>query len=52
MATKLKSTSKPKKKIVKKSSPQKAKKKTIPSTEFSLYGPDVTEVYLAGDFNG
>jgi 5'-AMP-activated protein kinase regulatory beta subunit len=52
MATKSKSTSKPKKKIVKKSLPAKAKKKAIPSTEFSLYGPDVTEVYLAGDFNG
>ncbi|MDH3390680.1 MAG: glycogen-binding domain-containing protein [Desulfobulbaceae bacterium] len=39
MATKSKSTSKP-------------KKKTIPSTEFSLYGPGVNDVYLAGDFNG
>jgi len=43
MATKVKSKSKTTKKAV---------KKTVPSTEFSLYAPDVKSVYLAGDFNG
>jgi 1,4-alpha-glucan branching enzyme len=43
MATKAKSTKKTAKKTV--------KKKTVPSTEFSLYAPNVNEVYLAGDFN-
>jgi 1,4-alpha-glucan branching enzyme len=43
MATKQKSTSKTTKKAV--------KKKTLPSTEFSLHAPNVNEVYLAGDFN-
>jgi 1,4-alpha-glucan branching enzyme len=43
MATKAKSTSKTTKKS--------AKKKTVPSTEFSLHAPNVNEVYLAGDFN-
>jgi len=43
MATKAKSTTRTTKKG--------AKKKTIPSTEFSLYAPDVNQVYLAGDFN-
>ena len=53
MATKAKSSAKTKKKVVKKTTGvAKAKKKTIPSTEFSLYAPDATEVYLAGDFNG
>jgi len=51
MATKAKSTSKTTKKAAKKTSPARAKKKTIPSTEFSLYAPGVNEVYLAGDFN-
>jgi 1,4-alpha-glucan branching enzyme len=51
MATKTKSTAKKTKKATKKSSTAKAKKKTIPSTEFSLYAPNVNEVYLAGDFN-
>jgi 1,4-alpha-glucan branching enzyme len=51
MATKTKSTGKTTKKAAKKSSTTKTKKKTIPSTEFSLYAPDVNEVYLAGDFN-
>jgi 1,4-alpha-glucan branching enzyme len=48
MATKTKSTSKAKKKTVSKTT---SKKTTRPSTEFSLYAPDVKEVYLAGDFN-
>ena len=53
MATKAKSSAKTKKKVVKKATGvTKAKKKTIPSTEFSLFAPDATEVYLAGDFNG
>jgi len=26
-------------------------RKTIPSTEFSLYAPNVNKVYIAGDFN-
>lgn len=52
MATKTKSTSKAKKKTVKKTvSKATTKNKTRPSTEFSLYAPDVKEVYLAGDFN-
>jgi 1,4-alpha-glucan branching enzyme len=52
MTAKEKSSSKTTKKTVKKSTPKKTKKKTVPSTEFSLYAPDVSEVYLAGDFNG
>ncbi|MBW2466850.1 MAG: glycogen-binding domain-containing protein [Deltaproteobacteria bacterium] len=39
------------KKAVKKAAPKTAKKKVIASTEFSLYAPDVNEVFLAGDFN-
>lgn len=39
------------KKSVKKAAAAKPKKKPIASTEFSLYAPDVSEVYLAGDFN-
>ncbi|MBW2483783.1 MAG: glycogen-binding domain-containing protein [Deltaproteobacteria bacterium] len=54
MATQAKNLAKTKKKVVKKATgvAKKAKKKPIPSTEFSLYAPDATEVYLAGDFNG
>lgn len=51
MATKAKSSSKTTKKTVKKKTPTKTTKKSIPSTEFSLYAPNVKEVYLAGDFN-
>jgi len=52
MATKTKSPAKIKKKAVKKKTvPAKAKKTTVPSTEFCLYAPDAQEVYLAGDFN-
>ena len=51
MAAKAKSTSKTTKKTPKKKGVVKAKRKTIPSTEFSLYAPNVNEVYLAGDFN-
>ena len=51
MATKAKSTSKTTKKATKKGGTIKVKKKSIPSTGFSLYAPDVNEVYLAGDFN-
>jgi 1,4-alpha-glucan branching enzyme len=51
MVMKGKSTSKSTKKAAKKKSPIKAKKKNIPSTRFSLYAPNVNEVYLAGDFN-
>ena len=51
MATKVKSTKKTTKKTAQKTSNSKAKKKTVPSTEFSLYAPNVNEVYLAGDFN-
>jgi 1,4-alpha-glucan branching enzyme len=43
MATKAKGASKTTKKST--------KKKSIPSTEFSLQASDVNEVYLAGDFN-
>ena len=39
------------KKTTKKTTVRKTKKQTVPSTEFSLYAPDVKEVYLAGDFN-
>ncbi len=49
--TKAKSTSKTTKKVAKKKTTTKAKKKAVPSTEFSLYAPNVKEVYLAGDFN-
>lgn len=53
MATKAKSSAKTKKKVVKKAAGvAKEKKKTIPSTEFSLYAPNASEVFLAGDFNG
>ena len=51
MATKVKSPGKTSKKAVKKKTTPKTKKKSIPSTGFSLYAPDVNEVYLAGDFN-
>jgi 1,4-alpha-glucan branching enzyme len=51
MATKAKSTSKTTKKATKQGGTIKVKKKSIPSTGFSLYAPDVNEVYLAGDFN-
>lgn len=51
MTTKKKSASKTTKKAPKKTTTVKAKKKTVPSTEFSLYAPNVNEVYLAGDFN-
>ena len=60
MAKKAKSSSKTTKKTVKKAvaakakktATPKAKKKTLPSTEFSLHAPGANEVYLAGDFNG
>ena len=51
MATKVKPPGKTSKKPVKKKTTPKTKKKNIPSTGFSLYAPDVNEVYLAGDFN-
>jgi len=52
MAAKAKGTAKAKKKSVKKTTgATRTRKKTIPSTEFSLYAPDVSEVFLAGDFN-
>lgn len=52
MATKSKSSEKTTKKGArKKASPARTRKKTIPSTEFTLYAPDVKEVFLAGDFN-
>ena len=51
MATKAKTTSKTMKKAPKKTITPKTKKKTVSSTEFSLYAPNVNEVYLAGDFN-
>ena len=52
MATKTKTTAKLKKKTVKKTTNTlKNKQKSRPSTEFSLYAPNVQEVYLAGDFN-
>lgn len=51
MAAKAKSPGKTTKKAPMKKNAIKAKKKTIPSTEFSLHAPDVNEVYLAGDFN-
>ncbi|MDX1775573.1 MAG: glycogen-binding domain-containing protein [Desulfobulbales bacterium] len=51
MVTKAKSTGKTIKKAAKKKTATKRKRKTIPSTEFSLYAPNVNEVYLAGDFN-
>ena len=52
MATNVKGTGKTTKKTVKKTATTKAKKTTTPSTEFSLYAPNVNEVYLAGNFNG
>ena len=52
MATKAKSTGKVLKKTIKKSATAKTKKKTVPSTVFSLYAPGVKQVYIAGDFNG
>jgi len=52
MATKTKSAAKTPKKTAAKTAASTAKKKTVPSTEFSLYAPNVNEVYLAGDFNG
>lgn len=51
MATKTKKTNKAATKAPKKTGASKAKKTTVPSTEFTLYAPDVNEVYLAGDFN-
>ena len=51
MATKTKSSGKTTTKSTKKSGKGKAQKKTVPSTEFSLFAPNVNEVYLAGDFN-
>lgn len=53
MATRGKATGKATKKAApKKSSAAKAKGKSVSSAEFSLYAPDVKEVYLSGDFNG
>jgi len=51
MANKAKSAGKTAKKASPKKGAAKTKKKTIPSTEFTLYAPNVKEVYLAGDFN-
>ena len=51
MATKKKVTAKTTKKDTGRTGGTKAKKKSVPSTVFSLYAPDVKEVYLAGDFN-
>jgi len=51
MATKAKTTGKKTKKSVTKKGTTNAKKKNVPSTVFSLYAPNVNEVYLAGDFN-
>ena len=51
MATKAKITGKTAKKPAKKKASTKPKRKTIPSTEFSLHAANVNEVYLAGDFN-
>ena len=52
MATKAKTTGKATKKAAPKGSPAKTKAKVLSSIEFSLHAPDVTEVYLSGDFNG
>ena len=35
----------------KSAAPAKKKRKTRPSTEFSVYAPDAKEIFLAGDFN-
>jgi 1,4-alpha-glucan branching enzyme len=35
----------------KSTAPVKKKRKTIPSTEFSIYALNAKEIYLAGDFN-
>jgi len=51
MATKAKAGNKTKKKTSTKAASSRVKKKTTPSTEFSLFAPDVNQVYLAGDFN-
>jgi 1,4-alpha-glucan branching enzyme len=52
MATKAKATGKASKKAAPKGGAAKRKRKPLSSTVFSLHAPDVTEVYLSGDFNG
>lgn len=52
MAAQAKGSSKTAKKQTKKTAISKTKKTATPSTEFSLYAPAASEVYLAGDFNG
>ena len=43
--------SKTKKKTTETKPATKAVKKSSPSTEFTLFAPDASEVYLTGDFN-
>ena len=50
MATKAKTKAKGKA-VVKPSTAAKKKRKTIPSTEFSVHALNAKEIYLAGDFN-
>ena len=55
MATKTKAKSPTKKTTTKKAAPKKVTKKVVkktsPSTEFTLFAPNASEVYLTGDFN-
>ncbi len=37
--------------VAKSVAPAKKKRKTRPSTEFSVHAPDAKEIFLAGDFN-